>query len=76
MQVKLDLKLVDRETALKCWLTYHRISYSDLASEFDVDPSFISHIVKGQRKSRRIIDEMIRKGVPAGLLNTESDMAG
>ena len=76
MIVKLDLNLVDRETALKWWLAYHRISYSDLASEFDVDPSFISHIVKGQRKSRRIVDEMIRKGVPAHLLHADSELAG
>jgi predicted transcriptional regulator len=70
--MKLDLSRVDRETALKCWLTYHGISFSELATEFNVDPSFISHIVKGERRSSRIARALIEKGVPADLVEETS----
>lgn len=70
--MKLDLSKVDRETALKSWLTYHKITYAELASELDVDPSFISHIIKGDRKSKRIFQEMIKRGVPATLIEPDS----
>lgn len=66
--IRLDLSKVSRETALKTWLAYHRIGYRELAARIGVDPSFISYIVQGKRRSRRVMEELIAMGVPVELL--------
>jgi predicted transcriptional regulator len=71
--LKLDLSKVDREAALKAWLTYHKIGYAKLASKLGVDTSFISYLVRGKRKSRRLVNELIAMGVPAELLREDRD---
>lgn len=71
--MKLDLSKVDREAALKAWLTYHKIGYTELARKLDVDPSFISYLVRGKRKSRRLVQELITMGVPADLLREDRE---
>jgi predicted transcriptional regulator len=68
MHLKLDLAKVDRETALKTWLAYHRIGYRELADKIGVDPSFISYVVQGKRTSKRVLQALVRLGIPASLL--------
>jgi transcriptional regulator with XRE-family HTH domain len=68
MNILLDLSKVSRETALKTWLAYHRIGYRELAAKIGVDPSFISYIVQGKRRSKRVLDALQSLGVPPELL--------
>jgi len=68
MNIHLDLSKVSRETALKTWLAYHRIGYRELAAKVGVDPSFISYIVQGKRRSRRVREALLDMGVPPDLL--------
>ncbi len=68
MNIHLDLSKVSRETALKTWLAYHRIGYRELAAKIGVDPSFISYIVQGKRRSKRVSDALQELGVPPQLL--------
>ncbi|MEW5772387.1 MAG: helix-turn-helix transcriptional regulator [Thermodesulfobacteriota bacterium] len=73
MSIHLDLSKVSRETALKTWLAYHRIGYRELAAKVGVDPSFISYIVQGKRRSRRVLDALRALGVPPELLPRDGD---
>ena len=75
MNIHLDLSKVSRETALKTWLAYHRIGYRELAVRIGVDPSFISYIVQGKRRSRRVLDALKALGVPPELLPGEDSAA-
>ncbi|WP_034641866.1 hypothetical protein [Desulfovibrio inopinatus] len=68
MHLQLNLNEVDRETALRTWLTYHKLGNLELARRLDVDPSFVTYIVQGKRISRRVIDKMIDMGIPEELL--------
>jgi len=76
MSIHLDLSKVSRETALKTWLAYHRIGYRELAAKIGVDPSFISYIVQGKRRSRRVVEALMDLGVPPELLPGQDDSAG
>jgi predicted transcriptional regulator len=73
MSIHLDLSKVSRETALKTWLAYHRIGYRELAVKTGVDPSFISYIVQGKRRSKRVVDALVAMGVPPELLPGQDD---
>ncbi len=71
MNIQLDLSKVSRETALKTWLAYHRIGYRELAVKVGVDPSFISYIVQGKRRSKRVREALVNLGVPPELLPSD-----
>ncbi|MGE4297343.1 MAG: transcriptional regulator [Desulfovibrionaceae bacterium] len=66
--MELDLSLVDRETALKTWLTYHKLGTGQLAAAIGVNPAFITYLIQGKRRSRRVVEAMVRLGVPRSLL--------
>lgn len=68
MSLVLDLSLIDRERAIGAWLAFHGITKADLAREIGVDPSFITYVVQGKRKSRRIHAKLLEIGVPKELL--------
>jgi hypothetical protein len=72
MGIILDLSKVNRETALKTWLAYQQIGYRELAEQVGVDPSFISYMVQGKRKSRKVAARLLALGVPAELLPDQS----
>jgi len=64
----LDLSLITRPVALRAWLVYNGISYADLAEELNVDPSFICRFMSGERRSARLQEHLLQKGVPPSLL--------
>lgn len=66
--IVLDLNKVDRETALRTWLQYHRIEVKDLASQLAVHPGTVTRIINGQRASRSLITRLISLGIPEQLL--------
>jgi hypothetical protein len=66
--IVLDLNKVDRETALRTWLQYHRIEVKDLAGKLDVHPGTVTRIINGQRASRSLITRLIALGIPEQLL--------
>ncbi|MGE4297345.1 MAG: helix-turn-helix domain-containing protein [Desulfovibrionaceae bacterium] len=66
--IVLDLAAVDRETALKSWLVYHRLGCSDLAASIGVAPSTISRVITGERRSAKTISGLVALGVPRELL--------
>lgn len=66
----LDLALVDRETALRTWLCYHKISIKDLTITAKVSASTITRIVSGERAPREAIERLVNSGVPRDLLPT------
>ncbi|EPR42771.1 hypothetical protein dsx2_2688 [Desulfovibrio sp. X2] len=68
MSLLLDLSLIDRERAVSAWLAYHGISKADLARQIGVDPSFITYVLQGKRRSRRIHALLVDLGVPGELL--------
>ncbi len=68
MKLQLNLNDVDRVTALRTWLTYHKLGNIELARKLDVDPSFVTYIIQGKRVSRRVTDKMIEMGIPEDLL--------
>ncbi|MGE4297344.1 MAG: transcriptional regulator [Desulfovibrionaceae bacterium] len=68
MRKILDLSLVDRETALRTWLAYHRIEEKRLADELGVHKGIITRIIKGERAPRELIARLIQFGVPPQLL--------
>lgn len=76
MNILLDLSKVSRETALKTWLAYHRIGYRELAARIGVDPSFISYIVQGKRRSQRVTDALLAMGVPPELIPGKAGASG
>lgn len=75
MNIQLDLSKVSRETALKTWLAYHRIGYRELAVKVGVDPSFISYMVQGKRRSKRVREALVNLGVPPDLLPSDGSSA-
>jgi len=64
----LDLGQVDRETALRTWLVYHKFDVKTLAVQFGVHRGAISRVITGERPSRSLIELLIKHGVPAALL--------
>lgn len=66
--LELDLTKVGRDTALRTWLTYHKLSNADIARALKVDPSFISLLLKGKRRSDRIRKKLVDLGIPEELL--------
>lgn len=66
--MKLDLSRVDRVTALRTWLAYNGLDQAQLARELGVAPSFLSLLFQGKRRSRRIIADLVERGVPEELL--------
>lgn len=66
--IVLDLNKVDRETALRTWLQYHRIEVKDLAKQLNVHPGTVTRIINGQRASRSLINRLIALGIPKQLL--------
>jgi transcriptional regulator with XRE-family HTH domain len=68
MRIVLDLDNVDRETALRTWMQYHRIEVKDLADRLKVHPGTITRIINGQRASKGLIDRLIGLGIPRELL--------
>ncbi|EPR42772.1 helix-turn-helix domain protein [Desulfovibrio sp. X2] len=70
MDLVLDLTKVDREKALRTWLTYHGICEKKLAEEVGVSPSAITRIIKGERASRNLVERLVAAGIPRSLLPT------
>jgi plasmid maintenance system antidote protein VapI len=68
MGILLDLGKVDRETALRTWLAYHRIAAKDLAERLGVHRGAVTRIIKGQRASRDLIARLSGMGIPMELL--------
>lgn len=66
--IVLDLNKVDRETALRTWLQYHRIEVKDLAKKLEVHPGTVTRIINGQRASRSLINRLVAIGIPKQLL--------
>ncbi len=64
----LDLRKVDRVTALMTWLTYHKIERRTLATRLGVQPSAITRIIRGVRATQWIIEAMAKEGIPMELL--------
>lgn len=67
-ELTLNLTKVDRTTALRTWMTYHRIRPKQLARDLGVNESFISYLIQGKRRSRKIITKLVERGFPAELL--------
>jgi hypothetical protein len=68
MSIYLDLKKTDRLRAINAWLTYHGIGKTTLAEKLGVDPSFITYVLQGKRKSRKVFGELVSLGIPKELL--------
>lgn len=66
-KITLDLRKVDRATALRCWLAYHEVNISSLAKKLKAHPSTVSRAISGERESRATINKLIGLGVPAEL---------
>ncbi|WP_051261400.1 hypothetical protein [Desulfovibrio inopinatus] len=64
----LDLSKVDRETALRTWLVYHRIEIKNLATQLNVHSGTIIRVITGERPSRHLITQLISLGIPKHLL--------
>ena len=76
MAFVLDLTRVSPERAINAWLVYHGISKSSLAKELNVDPSFITYVIQGKRRSREVHAELIRLGIPSELLPSPGNGPG
>lgn len=68
LSLHLDLRKVDRVTALMAWLAYHKIERRALAAKIGVQPSAITRIIRGVRSTEWIIEAMVKEGIPRELL--------
>lgn len=68
MHLQLDLTKIERKRAIDAWLTYHGLGKAQIAQSLGVDPSFVTYVMQGKRKSRRVFDELVRMGIPEELL--------
>lgn len=68
MSIYLDLTKTERLRAVNAWLTYHGIGKTALAEKLGVDPSFITYVLQGKRRSRKIFKELVGLGIPKELL--------
>ncbi len=68
MPIVLDLTQVNRETALKTWLAYHRIEKKRLAEQLGVHRGTVTRLINGQRTSRDLIERLAALGIPRELL--------
>ncbi|MEW5772388.1 MAG: helix-turn-helix transcriptional regulator [Thermodesulfobacteriota bacterium] len=68
MSIVLDLSKVNRETALRTWLAYHRIRKKWLAEQLGVHRGTVTRIINGQRSSRELIERLVALGIPRDLL--------
>jgi IS30 family transposase len=66
-KITLDLRKVDRVTALRCWLAYHDFTITSLAKQLEAHPSTVSRAISGERESHATIGKLIGLGVPAEL---------
>jgi len=64
----IDQKEVDRQINFDVWAIRNRITRNWLGEKVGVHPSMISKIIRGQKTTPRIIEELIQLGVPAELL--------
>lgn len=68
MSIVLDLTKVNRETALRTWLAYHRIEKKRLAEQLGVHRGTVTRIINGQRSSRELVERLAALGIPRELL--------
>jgi hypothetical protein len=68
MTIVLDLTKVNRETALRTWLAFHRIEKKWLAEKLGVHRGTVTKIINGQRSSRDLVDRLVALGIPRELL--------
>jgi len=68
MPIVLDLTKVNRETALRTWLAYHRIEKKWLAEQLGVHRGTVTRLINGQRSSRDLVERLTALGIPRELL--------
>lgn len=64
----IDQNEVDRQINFDVWAIRNRITRNWLAEKVGVHPTMISKIIRGQKNTPRIIEELVQLGVPADLL--------